>query len=133
MIAGALWKLTKDPVFIDCLNRARTSGLLEVPFHLSQVLWLNDERAIDFLIDLLPQTGQAGERGRYMPRSDTKNQGTDPWALGMLNGLEAGCQPVPPDEKRSPSYYWERRNDPAFRERMARAVQKAIALMHRGR
>jgi hypothetical protein len=28
--------------------------MLSVPFHLEQILWLNDERSIDFLIDLLP-------------------------------------------------------------------------------
>ncbi len=42
VIAGALWKLNKDPVFIECLNRAKESGLLKVYFHLCHVLWLND-------------------------------------------------------------------------------------------
>jgi hypothetical protein len=28
IIAGALWKLCKDPVFIDCLNRARGTSLM---------------------------------------------------------------------------------------------------------
>lgn len=53
-ISGALWKLNRDPVFIECLNRAKESGMLSVPFHPEQILWLNDERSIDFLIDLLP-------------------------------------------------------------------------------
>jgi hypothetical protein len=34
VIAGALWKLNKEPIFIECLNRAKESGLLKVYFHL---------------------------------------------------------------------------------------------------
>lgn len=68
VIAGALWKLNNDPVFVECLNRAKKSGLLKVYFHLQQVLWLNDERAIDFLISLLPETDHNGVRARKLRR-----------------------------------------------------------------
>lgn len=54
-IAGALWKLVRDPVFLEYLERAKMSGLIATYAHLLQVLWLDDERALDFLIDLLPQ------------------------------------------------------------------------------
>lgn len=151
LIAGALWKLNKDPLLIECLNRAKVSGLFSVYFHLCQILWLNDERAIDFLIDLLPETDQSVEHGRKlrrlsrilfktpfrriglgMLRRHAKAEGAAPWALGLLNHLETGHL-VPPDEQRSPSYYRERGNDPAFRERMLEAVQKSVAQMHHGR
>ncbi len=151
LIAGALWKLSSDPVFIECLIRAKKSGLLEVYFHLEQVLWLNNERAIDFLIDLLPETDHDGVWARrlrglnrwFSPtpfrrislrlvRAHNQGQGAGPWALSMLNRLEAGHL-VPPDEQRPASYYRERRNDPAFRKVMLEAVHKSIALMHEGR
>jgi hypothetical protein len=151
LIVGALWKLHQDPLFIECLHRAKASGLLAVYFHLCQVLWLNDERAVDFLIDLLPETDRSIERGRKFRRLNrllvntpirgiglgilsrhAKAEGAAPWALGRLNQLEAG-RPVPPDEQQPPSYYRERRNDPAFREKMLATVQKSVALMHQGR
>jgi hypothetical protein len=53
-MAGALWKLVKDPIFIECLERAKANGSLGY-FGLLRVLWLDDSRAIDILIDLLPQ------------------------------------------------------------------------------
>jgi hypothetical protein len=46
-IAGCLWKLNKDPIFIDRLQRAKVAGLFWDYFHLLQVLWLGDERAVD--------------------------------------------------------------------------------------
>jgi hypothetical protein len=151
VIAGALWKLNNDPVFISCLNRAKKSGLLKVYFHLQQVLWLNDERAIDFLIDLLPERDHSSVRASglrrlnrwffhtpfrrvtlRLVRDHNEAQGAAPWALSMLNNLEAGHL-VPPDERRPASYYRERRNDPAFRKMMLEAAHKSIALMHQGR
>jgi HEAT repeat protein len=53
-IAGTLWKLNRDPAFIDCLNRLKAShdgAFKRAHFH--QITWLGDERAIDLLIDLL--------------------------------------------------------------------------------
>jgi hypothetical protein len=151
LIAGALWKLNKDPIFIECLNQAKKRGLLKVYFHLQQVLWLNDERAVDFLIDLLPETDQDHERARrlrrlnrwffhtplrritlQMLRRHNDSQGAASWALSLLNHLQAGHL-VPPDEERPPSYYGARRNDQAFRELMTEAVHKSIAQAHQGR
>jgi hypothetical protein len=150
LISGALWKLNRDPVFIECLNRAKESGLLAVYFHLQQVLWLNDERSIDFLIDLLPAEDR-DPRGRAlvrlrnlcyrtpfrrltigMVREHNERKGAAPWALSLLNDLEKG-RLVPPDEQAPPSYYRERRNDPAFRKKMLDAVHLLVAQMHQGR
>jgi hypothetical protein len=119
LIAGALWKLNKDPVFIECLNRAKKNGLLKIPFHLEQVLWLNDERAIDFLIDLLPETDQDVERARRLRRvhqfffntpfrrvtvrmllRHNEAQRAALWARGLLNRLETGHS-VPLNEEPS--------------------------------
>ena len=151
LIAGALWKLNNDPVFVECLNRAKKSGLLNVHFHLQQVLWLNDERAIDFLIGLLPETDHAGVRARklrrmnrwfsptpfrritlWLVRHHNEAQGAAPRALSLLNHLETGHL-VPPNEQQPASYYGERRNDSAFRKMMLEAVHTSIALMHQGR
>lgn len=148
VIAGALWKLNNDPVFVECLKQAEKSGLLNVYFHLQQVLWLNDERAIDFLIGLLPETDHEGVWARKLRRLNrwifptpflritlrlvrhhNRTQGA---ALSILNHLETGHL-VPPDEQQPASYYRKRRNDPAFRKMMVEAVHKSITLMHRGR
>jgi hypothetical protein len=151
VIAGALWKLNNDPVFGECLNRAKKSGLLKIVFHLQQVLWLNDERAIDFLIGLLPETDHDGVGARklrrlnrwFLPtpfrrialrlvRHHNEAQGAAPGALSLLNHLETGHL-VPPDEQQPASYYRERRTDPAFRKMMLAAVHKSIERMHQGR
>ena len=76
-ISGALWKLNKDPLFIECLNRAKKGGLFWVYFHVLQILWLNDDRAFDFLIDLLPP---ADERARKI--SSTQRPLSDAYADG---------------------------------------------------
>ena len=121
-IASTLWKLNGDPVFIECLNHAKVShcNLLDGA-HLLQVLWLGDERAIDFLIDLL----------------DCKNKD---WfvqyqTLGVLNRLEFGRQIAVPAREmpRQPDDYRKRRHDPAFRELMTAAVRKWNSEMKNGR
>jgi hypothetical protein len=107
-IAGAIWKLTRDPVFVDCLNRAKESGAhLFVGDHLRQVLWLDDERAIDFLIDLLDYKAARG-------------------VLALLNQLETGrVMIVPPRElPHQPADYRRRRHDPEFREFMTAAIRR---------
>ena len=53
-ISGTLWKLVKDPIFVECLRRMKASRNANLKMaHLKQVLWLNDERSIDFLMDFL--------------------------------------------------------------------------------
>jgi hypothetical protein len=98
---------------------------------MNHVLWLDDERAIDFLIDLLPTDDRDYHRMRRrgiwrkvfgIARDQTANTGR--WALGMLNRLEAGGF-VYPDEQRPPSHYRELRNDRGFRDLMVEAVHKA--------
>ena len=119
-IAGALWKLVKDTIFIDCLNRAKaSSGPLLIGSHLLQVLWLGDERAVDFLIDLL----------------DHKDRRVRTQALGLLNELELGRRMGIPAASmpRQPEDYRARRNDAAFRDLMVGAVRKWNSEMKNGR
>src|SRR5271170_4078555 len=53
-IAGALWRLVRDSSFVDCLSRMRSSNIPALKAaHFHQILWLEDERAIDLVIDLL--------------------------------------------------------------------------------
>lgn len=109
VIAGALWRIAKDSVFITCLDRAKEGRLL-VHLHLLQVLWLDDERAVDFLIDLL----------------DHKDGRVGGGALSLLNQLELGhFIPRPVRElTHQPADYYKRRHDPAFRQAMTAAVRK---------
>jgi hypothetical protein len=128
-IAGALWKLCKDPVFIECLNRARGTPLMVT--HMDQVLWLDDERAVDFLIDLLPADDDDYHRMRrrgilrkFFGISRDQAAITGRWALSTLNRLETG-RLVDPREGHPPSYHLERRDNRDFRELMVEAVHKA--------
>lgn len=129
-IAGALWKLCRDPVFIECLNRVRGTSLM-VP-HMDQVLWLDDERAVDFLIDLLPADDRDYRRMRrrgiwrkLFGISQDQAAITGRWALGMLNRLETGPRLIGLSEGRPPSHYRELRNERGFRDLMVEAVHKA--------
>jgi hypothetical protein len=110
-IAGALWKINRDPVFIECLEAAKSANDdIFSYFHAFQVLWLNDERAADFLIDLL----------------DQKDRMTQTTALRILNEVESGKRMAIPARElpHQPSYYRKLRNDPAFRVQMAAAVRR---------
>jgi hypothetical protein len=108
IIAGALWNLIRDPVFVDRLVRAGRKGCdLLRGAHLYQVLWLDDERALDFLINLLDHKGLRG------------------WALELLNRLELGPQRgTSAQMPHQPDYYRGMRSNPAFRERMIAIVKK---------
>jgi hypothetical protein len=119
-IAGALWKLAKDPVFIECLHDVRNQGgALLTGAHLLKVLWLDDERALDFLIDLL----------------DAKDWLTESEVLGLLNRLEFGrLIAVPARELPSQRQdYRERRNNPEFRRMMLAAIHQWNGAMKNGR
>jgi hypothetical protein len=141
-IAGALWKLVRDPVFPEYLEQAKKSGLIASYAHLLQVLWLDDERALDFLIDLLPQDDEDKRKAALIRRrkllqhtplrgwanSTIKKhgevQGAGPWALIVLNDLEFD-QNVTPDQRHPPSYYRHHQFDPAFRQYMLLAIHKS--------
>jgi hypothetical protein len=139
-IAGVLWKLAKDPVFIECLERAKTNGSLGY-FGLLKVLWLDDARAIDFLIDLLPQQDRELAPWRllrwlssrpplrrilfraYLAHAHGNQEGR--FALSLLNNLEFGRQVAADREmRRPPSDYRRRRHEIAFRESMTAAVHR---------
>jgi hypothetical protein len=110
-ISGALWRLNRDPVFIKCLEEARSvRPSIFKGGHLWQVLWLEDERAVDFLIDLL----------------DQKDWPAVSMTLGLLNRLEFGhvfgiyARKLP----HQPADYRKLRSDPAFRAHMVAAIHK---------
>ena len=105
-IAGALWNLVRDPVFLTCLDRLKIEPLA---IQIYEVLWLDDERAVDFLIDLL---GASDPMVRYS-------------SLELLNSLEAGRGFTLREQFTSgPDDYRRMRLNPAFREHMTRAVRK---------
>ncbi|HHK41251.1 MAG TPA: hypothetical protein ENJ50_02435 [Planctomycetaceae bacterium] len=57
-IAGALWKIREDPIFLECLRDMVESDdetLKEA--HMYQLPWLGNEHAINLLIDLLQDSG----------------------------------------------------------------------------
>lgn len=104
-IAGALWKLAKDPIFVECLHRMKAARNARIKtVHIRQILWLNDERALDLLIDLL----------------DDGDKFVGVFALQILNELEFERRFfVPPQQLPSqPDDYRARRTIPAFRSLM---------------
>jgi hypothetical protein len=123
-ISGALWNLVRDPVFLTCLDQAKEEGRrrwtwlhrgnkphrrLFLGAHLFEVLWLDDERAVDFLIDLLDQRDWLVRAG----------------VLGMLNTLELGRRVIDRREMVfTPDDYRRRRADPEFRRKLTEAIRK---------
>jgi hypothetical protein len=149
-IAGVLWKLTKDPVFIEALDSAKASGSLGY-FGMLKVLWLDDSRAIDFLIDLLPEEDRESAPWRilrgisfrlpfrpllarpYLAHAHANEEGM--LALSLLNRLEFGGpgNAVDREKWRPPSDYRKRRHEPAFRESMTAALHRWNAEIKNGR
>ena len=151
-MAGALWKLTRDPIFPFLLERAKASGDQNlITAHLNQVVWLDDDRALDFLIDLLadeykePAFWRAVRKVAYkMPfrpflartyiaHRRAKVRKDSVFALALLNRLESGWLNPAPKTGRPPSEYRELRNDPAFRRNMVAAIHKWNAESTNGR
>lgn len=146
-IAGALWKLDRDPAFPELLRDGTANDLLRGA-HLCQVLWLDDERAIDLLIDLIP--GEDFEsapwplirrlsfRLPFLPLlakiyiSHARKNGQGMMALGLLNYLEFG-KTIDRKLWHLPSYYRTHRDDTAFRQSMIAAVHRWNAQMKTGR
>jgi hypothetical protein len=117
-MAGALWKINRDPVFIDCLEEAKSRGGVFGYRPLLQVLWLDDERALDFLIGLL----------------DVNDWTTQSLTLGLLNELEfARHMGIHASNMRhQPAEYRKLRNDPGFRAEMVAAIHKRNAETRNG-
>lgn len=111
-ISGALWKINRDQAFIETLREVRAiRPSLFGYFHTLKVLWLDDERALDFLIDLL----------------NVKDKMVHLTALGLLNELEFGrsMPGVPAREMpHQPPDYNRLRTDPAFRAIMTEAIHR---------
>jgi hypothetical protein len=119
-IAGALWKIQRDPVFVDCLEQARRIQPRLFQFsHLLQILWLDDERAVDFLIDLL----------------DERDWRVQSLTLGLLNELELGRRMVIAADKlpHQRGDYRKLQYDPDFRARMTAAIQESNRQRTNGR
>jgi hypothetical protein len=141
-IAGALWKLSKDPVFVNCLERGKTNGSLGYT-GLLQVLWLDDWRSVDFLIELLPKRDHESPLWKwfrrlafspllrpilicsYLQLSNARGDNEHYVALSLLNQLEFGKSIMGhPERFRPPSSYRMRRNDATFRGFMTAAVHQ---------
>ncbi len=109
-IAGALWKINRDPVFIETLRRVRAvCPSLFGYFHAFKVLWLDDERALDLLIWLL----------------DVKDAMVHFTALKILNELELGRRMPGVFANEMPhqsSDYKRLQTDPTFRAKMTDAI-----------
>ena len=119
-IAGALWKLNQDAVFVDCLERMRVSKdatLKQAHFH--QILWLGNERAIDYLVELLDD---ADAFVRFL-------------AISTLNGLEFQRLFFVPEAQLpcGSDLYRSRINDPNFRSMMAAHLRTRNAAVVNGR
>lgn len=111
-IAGSLWKLARDPVFVDCLEQMVTSQNASLKqAHDYQILWLGDERAIDFLVRLLDD---ADDFVKFL-------------ALSTLNSLEFGKGFLVPSHQlpSQPESYRARRSDPVFRTKMVVQLRKS--------
>jgi hypothetical protein len=53
-IAGALWKLARDESFVDCIVEMKSGhSAITKQAHFHQIMWLDDERAIDIYFELL--------------------------------------------------------------------------------
>ena len=103
-ISGALWKINRDPAFLKTSRQVRASQpSLFGYFHTLKVLWLDDERALDFLIDLL----------------DVNDRVVHSMTLGLLNELEFGRPMAIHDRKmpHQPGDYNRLRSHPIFRAR----------------
>jgi hypothetical protein len=120
MMAWALWKIERDPIFVECLHEARAvrPKLFEY-VHLDQVLWLNDDRALDFLVGLL----------------EVKEGIVHSFTLGLLNELEFGRRMGIHHSKmpHQPADYRKLQKDPAFRAQMVAAIRKRTAESTNGR
>ncbi len=117
-IAGALWKLSKDPLFVELLNQAKSNpdGTL-IRTHIQQILWLDDDRAIDLLIDLL----------------DHPDWKVGTFALDLLNTLEHGLRfPNAASLPTKSNDYRRRRDEPTFRAQMVAAVRRRNAAATNG-
>lgn len=111
-ISGSLWRLGRDPVFLDCIAEmveSESTPLKEV--HLDQVLWIGDERAIRYLIRLLDDPGRFV---RYL-------------ALSRLNELEHSRSFAGVTLPTTATEYKARMNDQHFIETMTAHLQLWLA------
>ena len=113
-IAGTLWRLARDPLFIDLLKEMKASKNATLKqAHIHQIAWIPDGRAIDLLIELL----------------DDNDRIVRSWALDMLKSIESGKRSWIDLHQlhRDPEYYRTRRNDPALRGSMVESLIKRNA------
>lgn len=105
-IAGALWKLTREDSFVRILQQVMVNKDATVKqAHFDQILWLQDDRTVDMLIDVL----------------DDKDEFVRHLALLRLNSLEFGKWFVgvaSSELPRNSTYYKKHRNDLKLRQIM---------------
>lgn len=119
-IAGTLWKLNQNVAFVDCLKRMKASKQATLKHaHFHQILWLGDERAIDFLIELLDD---ADRFVRFL-------------ALSTLNELEFERRFLVPETQLpcGSDHYRARRNDADFRAVMSAHLRARNLAVTNGR
>jgi hypothetical protein len=119
-IAGTLWKLNRDEVFVDCLNRMKTGDTRHLKSaHFNQIMWLGDARAIDYLIELL----------------DDEDHFIRFLALSALNSIEHQQHFLVPESQlpSHPILYQARRFNLEFRAKMVANLQGRNAAMTNGR
>lgn len=98
-IAGALWKITEDPIFRACLrDMAESNDEILKAAHMYQIPWLGDVHAINLLIDLLHDSDSFV---RHL-------------ALSALNAIEHRKNLFSDELPCGPSDYISRRDDMEF-------------------
>ncbi len=104
-IAGTLWKLEKDPVFPECLQKmAKSDDDTLKAAHIHQITWLGDERSVNLLIDIL-------ESGIGFAQH---------LSLSILNAIENKKFYLGLDFPHSKKYYISHKRDAAFMDKMVK-------------
>ena len=119
-LAGSLWKLVKDDVFVECLREMVTGDDATLKqAHINQILWLEDERSIDLVIDLLDDDDSFV---RFL-------------ALSCLNDIEFGKHHLLPLNAlpcQAPGYK-NRRTEESFRKMMVERLLEYRKLFTNGK
>ena len=108
-ISGSLWRLDRDPRFLECIAEmvASISTTLKEA-HIDQILWIGDQRSVAYLIGLLDDHGRFV---RYL-------------ALSRLNELEHGKSFVGETLPKTADDYKMRQDAPDFIAHMVRRLQQ---------
>lgn len=145
-IAHVLWRLNRDPVFVEFLEHQKERRELAY-CDLDWALELDDERVTDLLFDLLPDQDEDSWSWNLMVHL-ARRWPSIPFArriantrllkdydclraLALLNRLEEG-RAVSRREFGSPSYYRDRRYDDRFRAKLLESIHRWNARLNWG-